>query len=494
MDIFSQLPDNAPVTSDEIRNESLVRRIRVLLHTYPLYGMSQADTRRDERLRHYDTMTIALKIMDIVAERMGTENEADREYIDFALEPLLEAMDAKAGLLKDVRRHLDITDRVLAALRNDGNARRPFKIPYTDIMPGGEICEKQLEFRLIQDAFGLNGNVVLRLTNEAVNLSLKALEFDLEDSQAATEAIVHSQMCRGRFDEARRSAHYAMRLSRTYCVNLRRILRDTQRDISRVDWVEKAPKLISEAMAHIDERLDVERNIILTASDRLDALKPGSEESKAVARILMAIEYCIETHTVLQRELMTARTTFLDSQASQVFISDQITGRPELLREVVEPLMAMPVKDVLNIIDHATPLLIEPKIPRQISLCFLFDGLLRPKRAQRRDWIDIEPIEANHFSGDLSRHSQEDRDIAEHLLKSVIKKTKLSDLMAYARAQKFTSAQCEVIILLVMQHFDIESTDKPIISVEKAGGLLDDPEYFGDEAWISPYDIFARQA
>ncbi|MBQ9395462.1 MAG: hypothetical protein IJU23_08090 [Proteobacteria bacterium] len=488
MDLFSQLPDDAPVTSDELRNSSLVKRLRVLLHAYPLFQLSQSDTRRDEAFRHYDTLTIALKIMDIVAERMGMEVEADREYVDFALGPLLDGMDRRAGLVPDVTRHVQIVDRVLAALKNDSDARRPFKLPYIDIDAAGDVTERQLEFRLIQDAFGLDGTTVMRLTNEAVNLYFNALELDLEDSQAATEAIVHSQMCRGKFDDARRSAHYAVRQSRLYCDRLRRLLRDTQRDISRVDWVSNAPKLIGEAMDHLEARLDVEQKIILTASDRLDALTPGTPESIAVARVVQAIQVCIETHTILQRELMTARTTFLDSQAQQAFVSEKASSMPNLMAEVVEPLMGMAVNDVLEVVDNTLPHLMAPKIPTQVSLCFLFDGLLRPKRQLRREWIDIEPIEADHFSGDIARYSEGDRNIVEHLLRSIVHGTTLSDLLAYARVQRFTRVQCEIIILLIMQHFDVESTEKPIVRVEKTGALLTDTEYYGDEVWISPFE------
>lgn len=490
MDLFSKLPDDAPVTSDEIRNSALVRRLRVLLHASPLYQLGQSDTRRDEAFRHYDTLVIALKILDVIAERMGMEIEADREYIDFSLAPLLDAMDRRAGLLPDVERHVQITDKVFAALRNDGDARRPFKIPYSDLDENGELVERQLEFRLIQDAFGLNGDLVMRLTNEAVNLNFNALELDLEDSQAATEAIVHSQMCRGKFDEARRNAHYAVRQSRLYCDRLRKMLRDTQRDISRVDWAEKAPNLIAEAMGHLEDRLDVEHNIILTATDRLDTLTPGTPESLAVARIVAAIQYCVETHTVLQRELMTARTTFLDSQAQQAFVAENISKMPDLMREVVEPMMAMSVTDVTAIAEKTIPHLMAPKVPEQVSLCFLFDGLLRPKRALRRDWIDIEPFEPDHLAGDIALYSENDRKIAEHLLQSVVHKTSLTDLLAYARTQKFTHAQCAVIVLLVMQHFDIESTEKPIVRVEKSGQLLVDTEFYGDDVWLEPMESF----
>lgn len=486
MDLFSILPDDAPITSDEMRNEALVKRLRVLLHAYPLFELSQSDGRRDENLRHYDTVTIALKIMDIIAERMGMEFEADREYIDFSLDALLSSMDRKAGLMPDKNRHLQIVDKVLATLKNDGEARRPFRYSYTHIDSEGRLTDKQIEFRLIQDAFNLNGETVMHLTNEAVNLYFNALELDLEDSQAATEAIVHSQMCRGKFDEAWRSAHYVVRQSRLYCDRLRRLLRDTQRDISRVDWWESAPKLICEAMKHIEDRLDVERNILSTATERLEALTPGTPESMSVARVYAAIQYCMETHTILQRELMTARTTFLDSQAQQSFSSGPLSVQPDLLREVVEPMMAMQTNQVMELVEKTLPHLTAPRIPPQLSLVSLFDGLLRPRRAPKRDWIDIEMLDATHYAGEIAKYSEEDRTIAEHLLRSLVEKTTLSDLLAYARARRFTSVQCEIILLLVMQHFDTESTETPIIKVEKAGTLLIDSEYYGDEVWLMP--------
>lgn len=495
MDSLNFSTDAAPITSDIIRNESLVKRLRALLHTFPLFALSQSDSRRDEAFRHYDTLTIALKILDVIAERMGVEFESDpveanRDYIDFSLAPLLDAMDRRAGIVPDETRHLQMIDRVLAALRNDNDARRPFKLTYTDLDETGIVVERQLEFRLIQDAFGLSGEPIMRLTNEAVNLCFNALELDLEDSQAATEAIVHSQMKRGRFDDARRSAHYAWRQSRMYCDRLRRLLRDTQRDISRVDWVELAPQLIQDAMAHIEARLDVEQNIIRAAGELLDTLKPGSAECVSVAKILSSIQFCVASHTVLQRELMTARTTFLDSQAQQAFAVHGAVARPDLMREVLAPILAMPVANVQNILNRTLPVLSAPAAPHQLSLLSLFDGLLRPKRALRRDWIEIEPLQADHFVGDISRHSQQDRDIVEHLLKSLLRKTTLSELLRYARSRHFTSAQCEVIVLLVMQHFDLESTEKPIVTVQKADFLLADEEYYGDDVWIAPAEAF----
>ena len=115
MDLFSNLPVDAPDISDELRNGSLVKRLRVLLHAYPLFQLSQSDSRRDEAFRHYDSLVIALKIMDIIAERMGDTIEADREYIDFSLEQLLDSMDRRAGLFPDAKRHFLVGVGLLTA-------------------------------------------------------------------------------------------------------------------------------------------------------------------------------------------------------------------------------------------------------------------------------------------------------------------------------------------------------------------------------------------
>ena len=496
MDLFQQLPESEPVNADEARSSTLVKRLRVLLHAFPLFQLSQSDGRRDESLRHYDTLVLALKILDVIAERMGMEVEADREYIDYTLEPVLNGMDAKAGLLPNRERHQLIVDRILSFLRNDADAGRPFKQTYHDVQIDGSIVERQLEFRLIRDEFNLSaqgGETVMKLTDEAVNLYFNALGLDLEDSQAAMEAIVHSQLMRGKFDEARDNAHYALRQSRLYRDKLARMLRDTQRDITRVDWADAAPRLIADAMKHLETRLDVEGNIIQVTQARLDALTPGTRESAAVASVAAYIQQCIETHAHLQKDLIVARTTFLDSQAQQAFVPAHLSAHPNLMRDVVMPILTMNVADAQTVFDHTLPFLVTPQPPALLSLNNLFYGLLRPKRAQRKDWIDIDMIEPDRFDQDMARYSAIDREIVETFLQSIRKPTTLTSLLAYARKQHFSAPQCEIIVLLVMQHFDINSTETPIVSVEKTGGLLEDPVFFGDEVTIRPYEPFHAQ-
>jgi len=467
--------------------QALTRRMRVLLHTAPLMQIRAGDSRRDVEMRHYDSLALSMKTLDVIAEQMGLEQEADRGTVERALSPLLCAMDVEAGVEIDARRHLDMVDKLLAGLRNDAEARRPFTAEYTDFDEKGRAVKRRLDFRLVHDAFGSSGSTVLRLTHEAVNLFFNALELDLEDAQAATEAIVQSQLVRGRFDEAVRSAQYALRQSRLYSERLGRVIRDTRRDIGRVDWLESVPVLIDDAMTHLEVRLDNERDILDSTHTRLDDLTPGSREAQALARVARLLQRCIDTHTVLQRGLMTARTTFLDSQARQAFVASSIKARPELPTEVLLPTLLMAAKDALDACSPAVSLLSGAQSLPLPSLASLIDGLLRPKRQIRLPYVAVEPVLAGHLSDELVRYSPETRVAAATLLTGVKESIKLSELLTHARAQGHGIDVLEVLILLILQSFGRDRETTALVSVEPVPGLsLIDEDFLGDELLIGP--------
>ena len=63
---------------------SLTDKLRVLLHTTPLLELKQSDARRDPELRHYDSLALAVKALDVIIENMGLDTEADRAPADDA--------------------------------------------------------------------------------------------------------------------------------------------------------------------------------------------------------------------------------------------------------------------------------------------------------------------------------------------------------------------------------------------------------------------------
>jgi hypothetical protein len=224
-----------PSEIDGIWHPHLTHKLRVLLHAFPLLRLQQSDNRCDLAFRHYDSLSLTVKVFDLIIENTGLEREIDNQQMATSLVPLLRCMDAAAGIEPDSARHSTIAERLLGMLRNDAQGRQHFKERYVDFHSGRAI-DRMLEFRLIEERYHPDGRIVLRLSNEALNLFLNALDLDIEDAQAAAEAVVQSQLARGRFSEAAESASNARLQSVRYKEKIEQALRETRRDIRRVDW------------------------------------------------------------------------------------------------------------------------------------------------------------------------------------------------------------------------------------------------------------------
>src|SRR5947209_14221766 len=147
------------------------------------------DDRRPPELQHYSSLSLALKIFDLIVAHTGLGQDIEYEQAVNELLPLLEAMDQASGVPSDHERQMRMAERVLATLLNEEEHRQPFKLPYTTFEQGNAI-ERVLAVRLLEERYQLDGRVVLRLSNESANLLLNALILDLENAQTAAEAIL----------------------------------------------------------------------------------------------------------------------------------------------------------------------------------------------------------------------------------------------------------------------------------------------------------------
>lgn len=465
----------------------LTRRLRVLLHTLPLDGLRRSDAIRDEEFRHYDSLALALKVLDVVIDRLGLEAEADREVVTRVLRPVLSAMDATAGIAPSPKRHDQAIDKLLGGLRNDGDARRPFREEYTALNHEGGAQRHAIEFRLLFDAFHPSGRTVLRPSAEACNLYLRLLDLDVEDAQAAAEAVVESQLARGRFEEAVHSARQARIQSVRFRDKVLQILRDTRRDVERVDWRVEVPRLLNESLDHLERRVSVERGILGAADERLE-LMPDEEAGsrRAVAQVADLTRDCLLRHAELHEQLIGARNVFLDAQARQAFAPKPSRPLPDLADDVLEPLLRMPVSRAGPILDQGFPMFVGPCLPGLVSLEGLVTWMLQPRRPKPRHEIEVEPVDAADLDAELRRYPPEVRAAATEFLNSGDGEVKLSDLLARARASGAPNAVLEVLAFLVLQGFATEDRDTAHLGAERiAGGHLEDPLFYGDDLLVS---------
>jgi hypothetical protein len=465
----------------------LTRRLRVLLHTLPLDGMRRADAMRDPDFRHYDGLALALLVLDIVIDRLGLEAEADRETVGRLLRPALAAMDAASNVPASAERHEQMLDKLLSGLRNDGNARRPFREEYISV-DGTDTAERHaLEFRLLFDAFHPSGRTVLRPSSEACNLYLRLLDLEVEDAQAAAEAVVESQLARGRFEEAVHSARQARIQSVRFREKVMQILRDTRRDVARVDWKVEAPRVLDESLAHIERRLSVERGILDAADGRLEIMPDEDADGRrAVAQVAELTRDCLLRHTELHEQLIGARNVFLDAQARQAFAPRPSRPLPDLTDDVLEPLLRMTLMSADRVLDQGFPLLVGPRVPMLASLPSLVEWMLQPRRPQARLEIPVEPVDAADVDLELQRYPPEVRAAAESVLCGCDGDVRLSALLAKGRAQGATNSVLEVLALLTLQGFATEERDGSRLASEPTGDRLQDPLLYGDDLLVTP--------
>jgi len=395
-------------------------------------------------------------------------------------------MDAAAGVPTSPERHERMLDRLLGGLRNDGDARRPFREEYISVDREGQAQRHALEFRLLFDAFHPPGRTVLRPSAEACNLYLRLLDLDVEDAQAAAEAVVESQLARGRFDEAVHSARQARIQSVRFRDKVLQILRDTRRDVDRVDWKVEAPRTLDESLAHLERRVAVERGILGAADERLE-LMPDEEAGsrRAVAQVADLTRDCLLRHAELHEQLIGARNVFLDAQARQAFARKPSRPLPDLADDVLEPLLRMPITHVDRILERGFPPFVGPRLPVLASLEGLVAWMLQPRRPQPRQEIPVEPVDAADLDAELRRYPPEVRAAAANLLDATDGDVRLSDLLSSARASSASNEVLEVIALLVLQGFATEDRDTVRVAAERIEGeRLDDPLLYGDDLLV----------
>jgi len=463
----------------------LTQRLRVLLRATPLFATRQADARVDPDLRHYDSLVLALRTFDLVVDRMGLEHELNVESLAEELGPLLGAMDRSAGKVPDVELHRRMVARVVGSLRNDEEARRAFEIAYPAALASGEVEARQLRFRLLQDRFHPDGGTVLELSTDAVNLYLGALEHDLEDAQAATEAVIQSQIARGRLEEAAHSARQARWQSLRYADKVARLLRDTRRDVAAVDWREAAPRLLDEALAHLTSRLEVERNIVDAAADRLDVLPGEHLRRAALAEVMDLVNECQVRHLELHGRLLGARSVFLEEQGRQRFVPAARRIYPDLGADVLRPLLEMSAVDARRVLRTAPSLLLGATPPAQLSLRALVAHLLRPRRARPADDVNAPAVDFTTRDDDLAFLPEEVRARALDRLARVDEETTLSAILADLQATGADEATRVALALLTLRQFAPEAGSAlPIVT--QAGTPLCAQGFEGDDLKLSP--------
>jgi hypothetical protein len=261
-----------------------------------------------------------------------------------------------------------------------------------------------------------------------------------------------------------------------FAATVTRVLDATRHDIRQVDWDASVPDLLSDALAHLGERLETERHLVATVRD----LIADHDGGPVAVTLLDIIEDCQLRHLDLHALLLRARATFLEEQERQRFTVTDDTRAYDLGELLLAPLLERSADDALGAVGRFVAVVSGPVQPRPLRLLDLTDALLQP----RRDDADVVEHEADLVElGDDRRFDASAWAHADAVLARVpaTGEIRLSQLLRDARSSAPGSA--ELVALAALHAFAPEGAP-PALRATDDGRVLDDPQFGGRDLLV----------
>lgn len=456
--------------------DALTRRLRTLLRTLPLHRVESNKAYRSEVFELQDLRAIALRALDLTIERMGLGHEATFGELQEELRPLI-------LLTHPELRHDEadaISETVILGLLNETGRRQAFSEPYLEVTKAA-VNRRLLDFHLLRERERADGTTVLVATTEGINLYAGMLEYPVEDAQIAEEAVLQSQVRRGRIADAVRTAQRARLRSIEYERKLLDTLETTRRDIRQVDWVHHMLGFLDTARAHVSERIDVEREILKAVEHRIDAIQ--EESGSQLVTLREALHECITRHVGLHERLIQANGFYLDEQERQSFRPRLAEPLPNMESEVLRLAISMPAGALADLTDPLLALLNAPQVPVPVRLGQLVDRLLAPRRDENEAPFELTEAELERLSAGDRHFTADDHATVTELLEQAEYPTTLGSLLRDAEHKDVSAQARHLLVLRILGAYDPEVSEGDL-HIEPNGGSLVDTLFRGNDLAI----------
>jgi hypothetical protein len=457
--------------------DALTRRLRALIRTAPLHRVEASKMRRADEFSDQDLRALALRVLDVVIEKMGLGTGASLEHLREELRPLIRA---SASDLDDDET-ANVADAVVLALLNEPARRQAFEEPYLQVASDGT-SRRVLQFHLLREREVADGSTVIVATVEGINLYAGMLDYPVEDAQVAEEAVLHAQVQRGRIHDAVQTARRARLRSIEYEQKILSLLETVRRDVAQVDWLGDVLELLDAARGHVGERLTVEREIRRAVEKRLDAVSDDSASQLVALRD--TLDECIERHVRLHERLIGANRMYLAEHERQAFRPRAAARLPDLEAEVLRSAALVPTGMLAGLVDALLARLQAPNPPALLRLVTLVDRLLAPRRAEHDDPHDLTDPELEELPGPPRHFEEDDWTAVAILLSEARMPTTLGELASLAQRSGLSDAAIRLLALRVLRAFDPQAETRDGLGVRAAGELLQTDRLFGDELVI----------
>ena len=337
-------------------------RVAVFMRSRPITEAIVAASRQDWPAATYDVATFALAAIDLVIAQQGFEEEATYDDVVDGLTTLAR----RTAPERPTAEHRRVGEYTIDALLNRGDREAPFTYRISDFSDAARTHQRrQVQFRLlIEREDPVRGDVILNATRDAINALVGGLEFDVEDEQVANEVLLERQLAKGAFDAAERAAVRARLLSVSLAEDLHELIKNTRRDLRAViqEWATAVPQRLTTAREHIAGRMEAEHRLLAKVRESLES--DDQQVTMAAARIAALLTECSRRHDALHRQVIAARSVFLEEQDRQSFRPPALGHLPDISREILTPLLGLDSETALVVTDRWLSDITGPRPPR----------------------------------------------------------------------------------------------------------------------------------
>jgi hypothetical protein len=302
------------------------RRRRTLAHLAPIFDLhlNRARNPADVEWSAYDFIALIQLTVDTIAVSSGLDGNlgAPRQAV------LAEMTRAAAAMAphRPVDEHEHVAGHVLDHLLRHDETSPYFSVDYAD--PNANWRTITHPVRVLYETLAADGSTLqVNVDNTAVTLLLIATNRSLEDEHEAVIAVMQAQTASRRWDAAIDSAEDALILSRAYSANVRRMILEAERDVTRVDYLNTLRPELTAARKHLERRIHVD-GAFLRHLENLRADASEEQDPVAVRQLTRAtsrLSEAVETLAELNTEVVGATPRWRDAQAAQAFTSIPVT-------------------------------------------------------------------------------------------------------------------------------------------------------------------------
>jgi hypothetical protein len=464
-------------TTPDTWQEALARRLKTLLRTSPIHRLEASKSQREVELAEHDLRALALRVLDAAIEYMGLGGGASREQLIDALEPLI-----RGAALSITRQRIEaIANLVIDALLNERERRQAFAERYASLEQD-RVVHRLVTFHLLREEEQPDGSIVIRATPEGINLYTGMLEYDVEDAQAADEAVLRAQLSRGRLTQAITTARQARLRSIEYEQKIVTTLRELERDVYQVHWVRDGLPMLRAAQAHIGERLKIEQELVASIDRKLDGSE--TESRRQFASLAETLNDCIGRHMRLERRLIDANDHFLREQERQAFRARHLTPLPHPDADLLRPALELPQRELASVADRLVTWFHAPAAPSIFDLSLLVNRLLAPRRGEGERKFDLEAPDLERLEGLDLRFTNEELATVDALLQTLSPDGEsLSVLFERSRSLHHPRSVRHLLVLRVLEAWDAPPGAE--LRVQSLGDILQDLEFEGDNLHLA---------